>query len=336
MDNKPKPLHGFTLIELLIVIVIIGALAGVMFSLVNPQLSQDRARDGVRIANLQKAADAIDTHFSMEGAYPVDQSAVLGSPYLLNWPDGEPLPDDLYYYSYDHESESYNVCVNSTSEECLIYNSNIKQIVRCTGQCETASYSDCVGISSGLAVDYSSFLPGDPSPPPSPPPPDNGDNGDDPPPTLPGDGDNGDNGDDFSEECKEPGDFPSDLRSCALDSDCVLVKEQCGCACSPCVGGEVDFESSINKKYLQDWNEALDCRCGSDHDEYCPPTLCCTAASAVCINNTCSYTLYNNGGCSITTCLEGLPCCSGYVCDINGNCIEEPPGYVLPPPGETM
>src|SRR3989344_1652768 len=47
---------GFTLVELLIVIVIIGILAGVVIGVLNPVQQQNRARDSVARAQLDKMA----------------------------------------------------------------------------------------------------------------------------------------------------------------------------------------------------------------------------------------------------------------------------------------
>jgi prepilin-type N-terminal cleavage/methylation domain-containing protein len=54
--NKSFSQSGFTLVELLIVIVIIGILAGVVIGVLNPVQQQNRARDGVIRAQLDKMA----------------------------------------------------------------------------------------------------------------------------------------------------------------------------------------------------------------------------------------------------------------------------------------
>ncbi|MEK7595824.1 MAG: prepilin-type N-terminal cleavage/methylation domain-containing protein [Patescibacteria group bacterium] len=51
-----KSQKGFTLIELLIVIVIIGILAGIVITILNPARQQARARDGVIVATMNKIA----------------------------------------------------------------------------------------------------------------------------------------------------------------------------------------------------------------------------------------------------------------------------------------
>lgn len=54
MKKNPYGERGFTLIELLIVIVIIGILAGILISVINPAKQQLKARDGVLVATLNK------------------------------------------------------------------------------------------------------------------------------------------------------------------------------------------------------------------------------------------------------------------------------------------
>lgn len=62
--------RGFTLIELLIVIVIIGILAGVVISIINPAKQQNRAKDANVQAAMNKAALAIQGYNSAYGTYP--------------------------------------------------------------------------------------------------------------------------------------------------------------------------------------------------------------------------------------------------------------------------
>lgn len=68
--QKSMKERGFTLIELLIVIVIIGILAGVVISIINPARQQNRAKDANVQAALNKAALAIQGYNSAYGTYP--------------------------------------------------------------------------------------------------------------------------------------------------------------------------------------------------------------------------------------------------------------------------
>ena len=67
---------GFTLIELLIVIVIIGILAGVVLQILNPARQQNRARDGVTRASMNKVALSVGAVMSAYGAYPAGNQLI--------------------------------------------------------------------------------------------------------------------------------------------------------------------------------------------------------------------------------------------------------------------
>ena len=63
---------GFTLIELLIVIVIIGILAGVLISVIDPTSQQNRARDAGIKASINKVVLATEGYISAYGDAPGD------------------------------------------------------------------------------------------------------------------------------------------------------------------------------------------------------------------------------------------------------------------------
>lgn len=74
MNNQ----KGFTLVELLIVIVIIGILAGVLISVINPAQQQNRARDAGLTAAVNKVALSTEAFISSYGRVPND-TEFLGS-----------------------------------------------------------------------------------------------------------------------------------------------------------------------------------------------------------------------------------------------------------------
>lgn len=63
---------GFTLIELLIVIVIIGILAGVLISVIDPGAQQNRAKDANVKATINKVGLATQGFISAYGRVPTD------------------------------------------------------------------------------------------------------------------------------------------------------------------------------------------------------------------------------------------------------------------------
>lgn len=68
--------EGFTLIELLIVIVIIGILAGVMVSVIDPATQQNRAKDANVKSTLNKVALATQAYVSAYGSDPTDTAFI--------------------------------------------------------------------------------------------------------------------------------------------------------------------------------------------------------------------------------------------------------------------
>lgn len=65
-----KSNKGFTLLELLIVVLIIGILAGVIISVVNPVAQQNRARDAITVSALNKVVLATESYYSAYGVVP--------------------------------------------------------------------------------------------------------------------------------------------------------------------------------------------------------------------------------------------------------------------------
>ena len=77
-NNKKLIQKGFTLIELLIVIVIIGILSGVAISVINPTAQQNRAKDAVTLASMNKIALATESYVSAYGSIPVGSAFLAG------------------------------------------------------------------------------------------------------------------------------------------------------------------------------------------------------------------------------------------------------------------
>jgi len=135
--------NGFTLIELLIVIVLLGILSGVMYSVINPEAIRGTARDSVRLSNLKKLVEAVESYAAMEGSYSETKSTLVASPYLAVWPDGEPLATDVYHYTYSSTTDSFTVYVLNSDSTYFLYSSEIGKIMDCPTQTYTAQ---CVNL----------------------------------------------------------------------------------------------------------------------------------------------------------------------------------------------
>lgn len=71
--------NGFTLVELLVVIMVIGALAGVLLGVVNSGGVRAKARDAQRKADLKRIQTALELFFADHRTYPINPAA------CLNW-----------------------------------------------------------------------------------------------------------------------------------------------------------------------------------------------------------------------------------------------------------
>jgi len=131
---------GFTLIELLIVIVLLGILSGVLYSVINPEAIRDIARDSARMSNVRKLAEVAESHANMEGSYPAD---LRTSSYLIAWPDGEPLATDEYFYTYDSTTDSFTVYVLNSDSTYFLYSSEVGKVMNCPSTTYSAT---CVSI----------------------------------------------------------------------------------------------------------------------------------------------------------------------------------------------
>lgn len=109
---------GFTLIELLIVIAIVGILAGLVISIINPTLQRNKAEDGVRIANIGKTVNAINAYYAREGIVPQDING-NGNPLddangLTSFVNAWPTTGAYEYTSYNNDSV---FCLSVMSQE---------------------------------------------------------------------------------------------------------------------------------------------------------------------------------------------------------------------------
>ncbi|MCG2686004.1 type II secretion system GspH family protein [Candidatus Parcubacteria bacterium] len=91
---KLKVKSGFTLIELLIVISIIGILAAVLISVIDPAGRQKRARDAIRKQHISQIGKLAEGYFAENSDYPTETELKAG--YVKTWPDGTPSSGDDY------------------------------------------------------------------------------------------------------------------------------------------------------------------------------------------------------------------------------------------------
>lgn len=127
--NDPKQNNlGLTLIELLIVVVVLGTLAGLSVSIINPLQQEERARDGVRLSKIKTVAESIESYNQIEYSYPPDTSitnsdSLLYEVYLDKWPGDE--------YKYSNIGGGFVMEVENSLGGCYKYQSSWTQVMRC-------------------------------------------------------------------------------------------------------------------------------------------------------------------------------------------------------------
>lgn len=150
---------GFTLVELLVVISLVGVLAGVTISIINPLKQRKIAEDNVKMSNLQKLALGIEAYNNANGAYPTTlemrDNNNDGIPdgtrvqvFISRLPNNEPTVGTIY--SYYVSGDSFSVSVpksDSSSNECYKYRSSWGKIKICASRsCQgegVVSENDC-------------------------------------------------------------------------------------------------------------------------------------------------------------------------------------------------
>src|SRR3990167_8190882 len=127
---------GFTLIELLIVISIIGIMAVVLISVINPSRQRNRASEVVNAESIRKVASAVEAFTSANGSYPASTdctSTNLCGGYLSSLPAGGvtyTYVDSTHYYIY--------VASLLSSGKYLCYKSDTGKVYKgCDSTCST-------------------------------------------------------------------------------------------------------------------------------------------------------------------------------------------------------
>lgn len=125
---------GFTIMELLIVVTIIAVISVLGYAVLKPDEFRNASGDSIRRANIKKLADAAETFIDLEGRYPQNETDLRSVPYV-EWPNGNPLPSDVYTYSYDSSTQTYIISVPISTGCSYEYHSEQGQL-----------YENCSGV----------------------------------------------------------------------------------------------------------------------------------------------------------------------------------------------
>jgi prepilin-type N-terminal cleavage/methylation domain-containing protein len=148
--------EGFTLVELLIVISLIGILASVSLSILNPKKQRNVAEDGVRQSNLEKYALGIEAYANANGKYPdatamtADASGIPNDAevhiFIQKFPTNEPTSPLAYPYAVLNDGSSFSLYVMKASDanSCFRY-------LSIWGKIKVCPIANCTGLSDDAA-----------------------------------------------------------------------------------------------------------------------------------------------------------------------------------------
>ncbi len=120
--------NAFTLIELLIVVSIMGILAGVVLSVINPMRQRAIASDAVTSSTLNKLAEGVEAYYSAESRYPtalnLDSSTPEGR-VLQKYINLGNVPQNIKD-SYKLDGDSFSLCAKAMKDDVtyFVYVSN--------------------------------------------------------------------------------------------------------------------------------------------------------------------------------------------------------------------
>jgi general secretion pathway protein G len=124
-------LRGMTMIELLIVIAVMGVLAAVVITALNPAAQLNKANDAKRKSDLSEIQNALELYYQDNQQYPASVSfGSAWAPYMARLPQ-DPKTGKNYVYLTDASRQSYwlyasldnwqsdaQACVPNTNTQC--------------------------------------------------------------------------------------------------------------------------------------------------------------------------------------------------------------------------
>lgn len=117
MNNNKK---GVTLVELLVVIAVMGVLAGVGFSILNPAGQQNKARDARRKGDLRQIQNALEMYRADNKLYPTTGNFPACGLALSNYMTSVPCDPTGSSVSYNYTSDgvTYTLygCLQNTAD----------------------------------------------------------------------------------------------------------------------------------------------------------------------------------------------------------------------------
>ena len=132
--------NGFTLIELLIVVSIIGLLAGITITVINPNRQRNIAQESVNKQTMNKLAQGIEASYIATNSvqYP-EQLFDNNTPLPLLQISQSDIPENLVYKT-NYEKTEFCLCLPSLVKEnnFLWFNSSSDKLQELTLTCESA------------------------------------------------------------------------------------------------------------------------------------------------------------------------------------------------------
>lgn len=146
--------RGFTLVELLIVIGVLGVMAGVAISIINPVAQFQKANDSKRKSDLAQIQRALEIYYQDLKSYPLNSSAYKikdSTGTELNW--GNPWTPYMGNLPADPNSPAKNYAYISDGQTYYLYasldrgtnDSQVCQNLNSNGECPSVPVANLCG-----------------------------------------------------------------------------------------------------------------------------------------------------------------------------------------------